>query len=92
MHQKWDHTITFTANAIGPEPIYYKFWYRAGYGTPAYTTNRFVVIQDFSISNRATYTFTTANNYIVLVWATDDPNNVVPSAVPIMGLNVNVEN
>jgi YVTN family beta-propeller protein len=85
-------TVTFTATAIGPEPIYYKFWYRAGYGTPAYASNTFMVMQDFSISNSANYTFTLADNYVVLVWATDDPNNVVPSGVPLMGMNINVEN
>ena len=85
-------TITFTATAIGPEPIYYKFWYREGYGTPAYATNPFIVMQDFSISNSATHTFTAPGNYIVLVWGTDDPNNVVPSGVPIMGMNIKVEN
>jgi len=88
-------TITFTATAIGPEPIYYKFWYRAGYGTAGYGTNPlnpFVVMQDFSVSNSATHTFSVAGNYIVLVWGTDDPNSVVPSDVPIIGMNVNVEN
>jgi len=85
-------TVTFKATAIGPEPIYYKFWYREGYGTPAYPSNPWNVMQDFSISSSATYTFTAADNYIVAVWATDDPNNVVPGAVSIMGMNVNVEN
>ena len=54
------------------------------YGTLAYATNPFIVMQDFSISNSATYTFTVADN--------DGPNYVVPSGVAIMGMNVNVEN
>ena len=85
-------TIDFTAIAIGPEPIYYKFWYREGYGTPAYATNPWNVMQDFSETNTAFHTFYAAGNYIVLVWATDDPDNVVPGGVPIIGMNVNVEN
>jgi hypothetical protein len=82
--------ITFTAGAMGQAPIYYKFWYCSGYGTLAYPTNPWVVMQDFSTSNHCTYTFTAPGDYVVVIWAVKDPNNV-PEDYPIIGMNMRVE-
>ena len=85
-------TITVRANAIGPEPIQYRFWSKAGYGTPAYDTNPWVIMRDWGLSNKATHTFTTADNYIIVVWGTNEPTTVDSANVPIIGLNINVKN
>jgi YVTN family beta-propeller protein len=86
---KTDQAITFTALATGKGPIYYKFWYRAGYGSTAYASNPWEVMQDFSPSNTCSHTFTTPSNYIVVVWAVKDPAD---SYYDIIGFNVKVEN
>jgi hypothetical protein len=47
-------------------------------------------MQDFSTSNECTYTFTAPGDYVVVIWAVKDPNNV-PEDYPIIGMNVRVE-
>jgi len=86
-----DVPITFSADAIGEGAIYYKFWYRAGYGTTEYATNPWMVMQEFSTANTCTHTFTAPGDYVVVVWAVKDPNNI-PQDYPIIGMNVRVEN
>jgi YVTN family beta-propeller protein len=83
--------IKFTAEAIGSGTIYYKFWYRAGYGTVSGATNPWLVMQDFSTNNAATFSFPSSDNYIVVVWGVRNRNNVDPSNVPIIGMNIKVE-
>ncbi len=82
--------ITFIASCKGAGPIYYQFFYRAGYGTAAYDGNPWVIMQEFSTSNTCTYSFPNADNYVVVVWACNDPNNI-PDDVPLMGINLKVK-
>jgi YVTN family beta-propeller protein len=82
--------VTFTAHVVGPPRLYYKFFYRAGYGTEAYDTNPWLIMQDSSTSSSATFSFPAASNYVVVVWAFSDPDNI-PVAVPLIGLNLIVE-
>ena len=81
--------ITFTAAGTGTG-TYYKFWCRAGYGTSAYNTNQWVVMQEYSTNNTCTHTFDNSDNYVVIVHATKDPTDI-PSPVPMIGMNVEVE-
>jgi hypothetical protein len=82
--------VTFTANVVGPPLLYYKFFFRSGYGTEAYDTNPWLIMQDSSTSSSATFSFPTADNYVVVVWGVKDPNNV-PADYPLIGMNVKVE-
>ncbi|MFH0725056.1 MAG: YbhB/YbcL family Raf kinase inhibitor-like protein [Pseudomonadota bacterium] len=82
-------TVTVTASCAGGNPIYYKFYYRANYGTSAYDTSEWVVVQDYSTSNSAPYSFAEAGNYIIVVRAVTDPANE-PQALPIIGQVVTV--
>jgi hypothetical protein len=63
--------VTFTAEAEGAT-LYYKFWYRAEYGTEAYNTNPWNVIQDYSTANTCTWTPQAEGDYVVVAWVTDD--------------------
>ena len=44
----------------------YRFYYRAGYGLPAWDRNTWQVIKEWSPDNWAEYTFTAAGNYYVI--------------------------
>lgn len=83
--------VTITASAAGSagQTIYYKFYYCANYGTSNYLSTPWTVVQDYSTSNRAVYTFPAAGDYIVVVRAVTDPNNE-PSALPIVGKAITV--
>jgi len=83
-----EDAITFIATTTGTS---YKFWYRAGYGTAAYSTNQWVEMQDYSTANECIYTFPAADNYIVVVNAAEDVNNI-PDPLPMIGMNIRVEN
>ena len=78
--------VTFTANASSSagDAIYYKFYYCANYGTSEYDSSPWVVMQDYSTSNTCSYSFSEANDYIVVVRAVTDPNNE-PASLPIIG-------
>jgi len=65
--------ITFTAICLGGRGVSYKFLYRAGYGTPAYSTNPWIVMQDTSDTYVCNHSLPSADNYVVVVQATDDP-------------------
>jgi len=80
--------VQFTANATGPNTIYYRFLYRAGYGTAAYATNQFVPAQDWSTNNTANIMFPGADNYIVVVQATEDSAGAWAFGDPQGGLNI----
>lgn len=82
-------TVTVTASASGGSPIYYKFYYRANYGTANYDTTDWTVVQNYSTSNTAQYTFQQAGEYIIVVRAVTDPANE-PAALPIIGQVVSV--
>ena len=84
--------ITLTADVIptGNDLIYYKFFYRAGYGTAEYSSNPWVVMKDFSTDSSCTYAFQSAGKYIVVVWAATDPNDI-PDDVSIAGMKLTVQ-
>jgi len=83
--------ITFVAGATGLGTIYYRFMYKAGYGTPEeWSTNLWMSIQDFSIHNTASFAFPSADNYCVIVQASDDPS-VWTAGDPQGGLTIEVK-
>jgi len=82
-------SIAFTADGIGPGTIYYKLLYKAGYGSAAWNTNQWVPFQNFSTNNAATFSFPSADNYVVIMQASDDPN-VWSAGDPQGGITVNV--
>jgi hypothetical protein len=70
--------------------VYYKFFYRAKYGTSEYETADWIVAKDYSTDNYCDYNFPEAGDYILIVRAVTDPNNE-PAALPIFGGIVSVE-
>ncbi len=78
--------ITLAVNASDSQgaPLYYKFFYCAGYGTAEYATNPWIVMQEYSTSNTCTYSFSDADDYIIVVRVVTDPENE-PAVLPIYG-------
>ncbi|MFH0730033.1 MAG: hypothetical protein V2B19_27285 [Pseudomonadota bacterium] len=68
-------TLTVEASNAAGEAIYYKWFYRADYGTSDYDTSPWIVVQDYATTNICNYTFPSAGHYIVVVRAVTDPNN-----------------
>ncbi len=83
--------FTITAEADNPDnhTIYYKFFYRANYGTSDYDTSPWVVFQPYSTQNTASLTFAIPGSYIIVVRAVLDPEEE-PSVLPIIGQAVTV--
>lgn len=77
-------TVTASAADAGGKTIYYKFYYCANYGTADYATTEWTVVQDYSTTNSATYTFSSSGNYIIVVRAVTEPTNE-PLALPLAG-------
>lgn len=80
-------TVNFTAltNHAYDQTIYYKFNIVPKYGTPEYDANNvWSTIQDFSTSTTASYTFTEAGSYIIVVFARSEVNTPIDPA-PIYG-------
>ncbi len=81
----------FAAGAVSPEAETneYRFLYRAGYGTPAWDSNRWQVIQDWSPVSWVDTSFSESGNYYVVAqsiaqgapWKEGDPQG---------GFNVNL--
>ena len=44
----------------------YSFYYKAGYGTEAWNTNKWQLVQQWSAANETSYTLPAANNYYVI--------------------------
>lgn len=84
-------TISVNASSAGGQSVYYKFFYRANYGTPLYDSSPWMVVQEYSTSNSAQYTFPSDGSYIVVVRAATDPNNE-PADPSIIGETVTVGN
>jgi len=82
--------VTFTATATGMGTMYYRFLYKAGYGTEAWNTNQWVLIQNLSTDNTATLSFPSADNYCVIAQASDD-ENVWSAGDPQGGMTILVE-
>ncbi|MCP3928288.1 MAG: hypothetical protein GY705_04235 [Bacteroidetes bacterium] len=85
-------TVTFSSNAIdlNNSQMYYRFDLIPNYGAANYDpTSNFSIIQDFSTSNSASYTFNETGDYIVVVWAS--PTNGFSSGYQqIMGGSVSI--
>jgi len=73
--------IHLTAQAVGHETVYYKFWY--------FDCNRWVVIQDWSPNQSATWTAAHAGTYTLLVWASTTPDDNIPNR-PIAGITCTI--
>jgi hypothetical protein len=85
--------VKLAANATGPNTIYYRFLYKAGYGTPAYNTpGGFIIAQNWTTNNSANITFPSADNYIVIVQATEDSSGVWVFGDPQGGMSIYVGN
>jgi len=82
--------ITFTAAATGMGTMYYRFLYKAGYGTEAWNTSPWVTIQNLSADNTATFSFPSADNYCVIAQASDDAN-IWSAGDPQGGMTIKVE-
>ena len=77
---------------LGQGDVYYYFWYRAGFGTPAYDSNPWISIRGWDIDNATTVSFPSAGRYIVVVWAAKDPNTATDKDVHIVGMDITVVN
>ena len=82
-------TVTVNASASDGSPVYYKFYYCANYGTASYETTPWTVVQDYSTTNSAQYTFNSAGSYVAVVRAVTDTSQE-PAALPIIGHVINV--
>jgi hypothetical protein len=83
--------VAILAGATGPGTIYYRFLYKAGYGTPEdWSANPWIRVQDFSINNTASFAFPSEDNYCVIVQASDDPS-VWGAGDPQGGLTIEVK-
>ncbi len=60
--------LTLMTDAIGPDgtALLHRFFYRFGYGTPAWADSAWQLEQDWSPSNSVFYTFTEPGNYYVI--------------------------
>lgn len=86
-------TVTISASAVNRSggPIYYRFDLVPNYGTSAYDPfNNWTMIQDFSTSNTCNYRFSSANNYIVVVYASSTMSIPTSGAASIIGGAVSV--
>jgi hypothetical protein len=82
--------ISFIASAVGQGTIYYRFLYKAGYGTEAYNSpGGWVIAQDWGEESLAVITFAAADNNIVIVQASDTLG-VWSAGDPQIGMSVNV--
>ncbi|MFH0726609.1 MAG: hypothetical protein V2B19_09725 [Pseudomonadota bacterium] len=82
-------TITALSAEASGKTVYYKFYYCANYGADSYATTPWTVVQDYSTTNSALYTFPAAGNYVVVVRAVTNPNSE-PLALPIIGKTITV--
>jgi len=70
--------LDILVDAVGPAnaTLQYQFFSKAGYGTPEFETNPWIVVQDWSTKNSASILFPQAGNYFVVshVKAAEDPS------------------
>jgi hypothetical protein len=84
--------IMVEANSVDLVVVYYRFLYKAGYGTLAYyAPGGWMLAQDWSTSNSATITFPTEGNYMVVVQAREDSGDVWEFGDPQGGFSIKVE-
>ncbi len=87
------NAVSFTVDASDRcgQTVYYKYTYHSGYGTNSYTgTNWTNITSSFTTSNAISCTFQQAGQYVVVVWATTDPDNVNASTVQTIGVTVDI--
>ncbi len=77
-------TVTVDAAADDASDLYYKFYYCGNYGTQSYDTSPWNVVQAYSASPLANYSFSEAGSYVIVVRVTANPANE-PAALPIIG-------
>ncbi len=82
-------TVTVNASGATSQTLYYKFFYRANYGTASYETTPWTVVQDYSTATSAVYSFPSSGHYVVVVRAVADPN-YEPATLPIVGKVITV--
>jgi hypothetical protein len=82
-------SLTATAAAGVDDIVYYRFDYRSHYGESDYNSTAWTMIQDYSTSNTASYTFTEAGKYVIVARAVTDPGNE-PAALPIFGTTLTI--
>lgn len=76
--------LALNASTVSDDPVYYKFFYCASYGTSDYAATAWTTVQEYSASSSSRYLFPDAGNYIVVARAVTDPASE-PSALPIFG-------
>jgi hypothetical protein len=83
--------ITFIANGVGQETVYYRFLYKAGYGTEDFNSpGGWTIARDWDEESSAIIVFQEADNYIVIVQASYTPD-VWNVGDPQIGMNVLVK-
>lgn len=93
--QKSYRSIKLTANAQNScgKALYYRFSVHPYYGTNKYDGFRWTKMTDteWTSSKSIDYTFTESGKYIVVVWVTDDSEEVEINGIPIIGWSVDIE-
>jgi hypothetical protein len=86
--------ITINAENNCSDTLYYRFSYHPDYGTDEYDGQHWssMTESEWTTENSLTYTFDKAGKYIVVVWASTDPNNTDPNGVSINGFSVEIRN
>ncbi len=76
--------VTVDAVATDSSQLYYKFYYRGNYGTSAYDSSPWTVVQTYSTNNQAVYNFNQEGSYVIVVRVVTNPANE-PASLPIIG-------
>ncbi len=87
--------VSFTVNASTAcnDTLHYRFSLHPDYGTSGYDNQHWssMTATEYVDSKTINYRFSQAGNYVVVVWAVKDTNNVSPNGVPIIGLSVEIK-
>lgn len=93
--QEVDSTVTFTVNATNncSAQLYYRFSVHPAYGTDGYDGLQWssMTSTEYVSSNSIDYEFEKAGKYIAIVWVVEDPNNVNPTGIPLIGWSVEID-
>lgn len=81
---------TFRVDAVAGSTVYYRFYYRADYGTDRYASAAWTLVRDYAADPECDFLFPSKGDYIVVARAVTDPENE-PAALPIIGAVVTVE-
>ena len=81
--------LTVLAADTGSQTLHYCFYYKAGYGTPAFETNSWLMVQDWSSTPWVDYTFPNPGNYYLVAQVAPDGENW-KTGDPQGGFNVTV--